>query len=168
MPRLSQRVGNVRRGLERIRATINNHHRSNKNSYYLNLIRQSSRRCSKGLPYHRKPQSVACSLLHRSNFEGTAEDMVDLTERNENKLTSNQECQQQADLVIEGFKNLFEKCRAEQIYSTRTATQVYPPEGRLVKQTDPDNDLLVGLSSALPNSSSKLMRLWNYANLLIC
>ncbi|KAH9462915.1 hypothetical protein Pst134EA_015003 [Puccinia striiformis f. sp. tritici] len=82
MPRLSQRVGNggmtigsvghdqrlsdvsltfthfnaakSARGLERIRATINNHHRSNKNSYYLNLIRQSSRRCSKGLPYHRK------------------------------------------------------------------------------------------------------------------
>ncbi|KAI9603259.1 hypothetical protein H4Q26_002577 [Puccinia striiformis f. sp. tritici PST-130] len=186
MPRLSQRVGNggmtigsvghdqrlsdvsltfthfnaakSARGLERIRATINNHHRSNKNSYYLNLIRQSSRRCSKGLPYHRKVE-----------LRSTAEDMVDLTERDENKLTSNQECQQQADLVIEGFKNLFEKCRAEQIYQHAQQHRSTRPEGRLVKQTDPDNDLLVGLSSALPQLKQQIdaiVELCEPANLL--
>ncbi|KAI7950145.1 hypothetical protein MJO28_008966 [Puccinia striiformis f. sp. tritici] len=104
--------------------------------------------------------------------------MADSTESSEGELMANGEREGQEDPVIEGFKNLFEKCRAEQMYQSAQQNRstgpglggrLVPSEDPLVEQTDPDNDLLVGLSSTLSQLKQQIdaiVELFEPANLL--
>ncbi|POV96350.1 hypothetical protein PSHT_15193 [Puccinia striiformis] len=104
--------------------------------------------------------------------------MADSTESSEGELMANGEREGQEDPVIKGFKNLFEKCRAEQMYQSAQQNRstgpglggrLVPSEDPLVEQTDPDNDLLVGLSSTLSQLKQQIdaiVELFEPANLL--